>query len=120
MSPFSVREAVDAVVITIDEPTALSDFRSNTFRDALYQVVEDGTLPELALDLSRVDFLSSSGVAILVGLKRRVDGKKGKLVLFGVQPVVQELLRITHLTQYFLFADDEAGARALLRPSSSN
>ncbi len=120
MPPFSVREAPDAVIISIDEPTALSDFRSNNFRDGLYQAVEVGSPPAVALDLSLVDFLSSSGMAILVGLKRRVDAKEGKLVLFGVQPVVQELLRITRLTQFFLFADDEAGALAMLRPLPSN
>ena len=120
MHPFSIREAPAALIISIDEPTVLSDFRSSTFRDALYQAVEEGTPSEVALDLTRVDFLSSSGVAILVGLKRRLDGKNGKLVLFGVQPVVQELLRITRLTQFSLFADDEAAALALLRPLPSN
>jgi anti-sigma B factor antagonist len=120
MPPFSVREVPDAVVISIDEATALSDFRSNTFRDALYQAVETESPPEVALDLTRVDFLSSSGVAILVGLKRRVETRHGRLVLFGVQPVVQELLRITRLTQFFLFADDEAGALASLRSLPSN
>jgi anti-sigma B factor antagonist len=120
MPPFSVREAPDALIISIDEATALSDFRSNTFRDALYQAGEDGTTPHVALDLTRVDFLSSSGVAILVGLKRRLEAKQGKLVLFGVQPVVQELLRITRLTQFFLFADDEDAALAVLRSLPSN
>ena len=72
----------------------------------------------MALDLGQVDFLSSSGVAILVGMKRRVDSLHGKLVIFGVQPIVQDLLKITRLTQYFTFADNESTARALLRPLS--
>lgn len=116
MSSFTVREEPEALVIAIDEPEALNDFRSNAFRDALYEAVQTREGGRIALDLGRVDFLSSSGVAILVGLKRRIDGIQGKLVLFGVQPVVQELLRITRLTQYFSFADDEAKARELLRP----
>jgi anti-sigma B factor antagonist len=116
MSSFSVREEPEALVVRIDEPAALNDFRSNTFRDALYETVAAAGPARVAVDLGNVDFLSSSGVAILVGLKRRVDGHQGKLVLFGVQPVVQELLRITRLTQYFTFADDEKSARDLLRP----
>ena len=36
----------------------------------------------LAVDLEKVDYLSSSGVAILVGLKRRVDTHNGKIVFF--------------------------------------
>lgn len=116
MTSFSVREEPEALVATIDDPAALNDFRSNSFREALYEAVVTPNAPRVAVDLSRVDFLSSSGVAILVGLKRRIDGNHGKLVLFGVQPVVQDLLRITRLTQYFSFAADEAAARELLRP----
>lgn len=116
MSSFSVRAEPNALVVGIEEPAALNDFRSNAFRDSLYEVVEQEEDPRVALDLGKVDFLSSSGVAILVGLKRRLDARQGKLVIFGVQPVVQDLLRITRLTQYFVFADDENGAIAALRP----
>jgi anti-sigma B factor antagonist len=116
MSSFSVREEPEALVISIDEPAAMNDFRSNTFRDSLYEAIADPARSRVALDLGRVDFLSSSGVAILVGLKRRVDGQNGKLVIFNVQPVVQDLLRITRLTQYFTFADTEKAALDLLRP----
>ncbi len=112
---FSLRDLSDAYVISIDEPPALNDFRSNAFRDSLYQTIEGFEAPRVALDLRRVDFLSSSGVAILVGMKRRLEGINGKLVLFGVQPIVQDLLRITRLTQYFTFSDDEAGALERLR-----
>jgi anti-sigma B factor antagonist len=116
MPAFSTREEPEALVVSIDEPAALNDFRSNTFRDTLYDAVQSHDGNRVALDLSRVDFLSSSGVAILVGMKRRLDAKKGKLVIFGVQPVVQDLLRITRLTQYFSFADDEKQALDTLRP----
>ena len=85
----------------------MNDFRSNSFRDALFETVQSRDENRVALDLGLVDFLSSSGVAILVGLKRRLDAKQGKLVLFRVQPVVQDLLRITRLTQYFAFANEE-------------
>lgn len=112
---FSLRELPDAVVISIEDPPALNDFRSNAFRDSLYQTLEGLSTPKVALDLSRVEFLSSSGLAILVGTKRRLEGLNGKLVLFQVPPIVQDLLRITRLTQYFTFADDEAEALERLR-----
>jgi anti-sigma B factor antagonist len=115
MSSFSVREGADALVVVIDDPVALNDFRSNCFREALYQAV-GGEGRRVALDLGRVDFLSSSGVAILVGLKRRLEAQGGKLVVFGVQPMVDDLLKITRLTQYFRFAPAEPEALELLRP----
>ncbi len=115
MSSFSIREEPDALVVQIDDPAALNDFRSNAFRDSFYDAVASHGTKSVALGLGKVDFLSSSGVAILVGLKRRVEGRQGKLVLFAVQPVVQDLLRITRLTQYFLFADDDHEALGKFR-----
>ncbi len=116
MSSISTRDESDALIINIVEPSALNDFRSNTFRDSLYEAVRKCEHKRVAFDLSRVDFLSSSGVAILVGMKRRLDQQEGKFVIFGVQPIVQDLLRITRLHQYFTFADNETEARAALRP----
>ena len=116
MSSFSLREEPDGVIVRIDDAAALNDFRSNSFRDSLYETVLNHDGIRVALDLGPVDFLSSSGVAILVGMKRRIDAQHGKFVIFQVQPIVLDLLRITHLTHYFTFAADEASALALLRP----
>jgi anti-anti-sigma factor len=115
MSSFSVREESGALVIRIDDPAALNDFRSSAFRDNLYEAVEEHPSASVALNLSSVDFLSSSGVALLVGLKRRLDAEKGRLVLFSVQPIVHDLLRITRLVQFFTFAATEPEALATLR-----
>jgi anti-sigma B factor antagonist len=119
MSLFQSREASDGVVITIDSPVALNDFRSNTFRQELYEAVQARPDPRFVIDLAAIDYLSSSGVAILVGLKRRVDLQHGKLVLCRVQPLVCDLLRVMRLNQYFTFANDEPEALALLRPVPS-
>ncbi len=83
---------------------------------ALYASVEAQEPCRVVVDISGVDFLSSSGVAILVGLKRRIETHQGKLVIIGVQPDVRDLLKITRLNQYFTFADDETHALSLLRP----
>ena len=116
MSSFNTREESDAIVVTIEDPAPLNDFRSNAFRDALYELVQAREEPRVALDLGAVDYLSSSGVAILVGLKRRVEVHHGKLVIFRAQPIVLDLLRIMKLTQYFTFADNEHEALTSLRP----
>ena len=109
MSPFQSRQVSDGLVISLDNPVALNDFRSNTFREALYDFVQSGVDPRIIVDL----------VAILVGLKRRIDLQQGKLVLCRVQPLVCDLLRVMRLNQYFTFASDEEEAVALLRPVST-
>src|SRR5262245_60257147 len=105
MTPFQVREESGCVVISLDNPVALNDFRSTVFRETLYDFVQAREPPLIVFGLSAVDYLSSSGVAILVGLKRRVDLQEGKLVLARVQPLVCDLLRVMRLNQYFTFAE---------------
>jgi anti-anti-sigma factor len=115
MALFSVRDEPDGRVIVIEDTVELNDFRPNSLRESLQQAVSDEEGRRVALDLAGVDFLSSSGVATLVGLQRRLDKTHGKLVLFSLQPMVIDLLKVTRLTQYFTFAPDEPSALELLR-----
>jgi anti-sigma B factor antagonist len=116
MSAFSTRTESDAVIVTFESAPSLNDFRNSALRDSLYELVQSRPEPLLAIDLQKVDFLSSSGVAILVGLKRRVDTRNGKIVFFHVQPVVRDLLGVMKLDRFFVLADDETHALASLRP----
>lgn len=121
MSAFQTRDESNVLVITLDDPTALNDFRANTFRDALYEAVDKHAGSGVVFDMSAADYLSSSGVAILVGLKRRVDGRSGHLVLAKVHPVVEDLLRIMKLTRYFALAPEvKDGIESVQSPPPRN
>ena len=91
MTTFNTREESDALIITFDSAAGLNDFRNNALRDALYDLVQSRQEPRVALDLLKIDYLSSSGVAILIGLKRRIETRQGKIVLFHVHPIVLRL-----------------------------
>lgn len=44
------------------------------------------------VDLARVSFISSMGIRLLIATARALQQKGGRLVLFGAQPLVQEVL----------------------------
>jgi anti-sigma B factor antagonist len=115
MSSFITRPDSDVQVITFESAGGLNDFRNSALRDALYELVATHNDPMLAIDLAKVDYLSSSGVAILVGLKRRVETKGGKIVIFHVQPIVRDLLAVMKLDRFFVISEDEAKAIHSLR-----
>lgn len=50
--------------------------------------------PELAIDISRVEFLDSSGVAVLVSLFKRVRSTGGKVKVVGVTAQPLAVLRL--------------------------
>jgi len=115
MSSFSTRDEAGILVVTVDDAIDLNDFRTNAFRDSLYSAIEPLPAPRVVLDLGATDYLSSSGIAILVGLKRRVEAHQGKLILARVHPTVENLLGVMKLTQYFMFAPDVPQAVTTLR-----
>jgi anti-sigma B factor antagonist len=119
MSGFSTREQSEAVIVEFDNAAGLNDFRNHALRDELYDMVQSRAEPRVALDLFKIDYLSSSGVAILVGLKRRIDTRNGKIVFFHVQPIVRDLLKVMKLDRYFPLVDDEQAAIESLRPAST-
>jgi anti-sigma B factor antagonist len=119
MLPFTPIETDETLVVRLDNPERFNDFRSDDYRESLYQSVLSKPEPLVALDLSPIDHLSSTGIAILVGLKRRVEAERGKLVLFRMQPFLHDLLSGMKLNTYFAIADCEQDALALLRPTAA-
>jgi anti-sigma B factor antagonist len=116
MSSFTTHDTSDALVVQFESAAGLNDFRNSALRDSLYELVRTRTDPQFAVDLEKVDYLSSSGVAILVGLKRRVESRSGKIVFYHVQPVVRDLLAVMKLDRFFTIAEDEPRALASFRP----
>lgn len=120
MSTFVTRDESNVLIVAFTDPSGLNDFRNAPLRDALFELVQERESPRVALDMSRVDYLSSSGVAILVGMKRRVETRNGHVAFFQLQPTVRDLLQVMKLDRYFAIFDDEASAVAHLNAASSD
>src|SRR4051794_11379491 len=90
MHPITQRVQDDVLIVLHDDPTSVNDGQADVYRKSLYDTVQSHppAPPRVVVDLRPIDFLSSSGIALLIGLKRRVDSAKGKLVLANVQPYV--------------------------------
>lgn len=70
--------------------------------------------PKVVLNLSGVALVSSSFIAGLIALNRRMQDAKGKLVLCELSPVVRETLTGAKLDRILTFAETEGDALALL------
>ncbi len=67
-------------------------------------------IPKIAIDLSKVPHMDSSGLATLVEALQRTKKYHGQLVLFGLQPRVQSVFEIAKLTEIFKIEADESKA----------
>ena len=75
------------------------------FEEALRRVEADG--PAVALiDLSRLDFMDSTGLRLLVGADIRAREAGRRLVLIRGNDMVQRVLRLTRLDERLEIVDD--------------
>lgn len=65
---------------------------------------------KLIIDMSRVDYLSSAGLRLLLLLYREIAARKGKVVLVRVSPEIRTVMSHTGFLGFFTLADSEEEA----------
>ena len=69
---------------------------------------------DLLVDLHEVEFLASMGIRMLITAARSLKSKGARMVLFGAQPLVQEVLEHVAIDQIVPLVASEAAACALV------
>lgn len=68
---------------------------------------------QLLVDLSRVTYVDSSGLAVLIGAMQSIEQQGGKFGIVGLQETVRSIFKIARLDQVFrIFPDFEAASAA--------
>ncbi len=86
------------------------------FRQALQPHLERCTRggTPLLLNLAGVDYISSAGLRELLIAAKRVAASGGRMVVCSLQPLVQEVVRISRFDLVLEIADDQQAALAKL------
>jgi anti-anti-sigma factor len=79
----------------------------------LHRLIEEEGHTRLVVNFAGVRYLSSEVLGILAGLQREVDAVRGRIALCGLDPLLRDMIRITHLDQVFDVYGDEAEALGL-------
>jgi len=79
-----------------------------------------GKSSSVLLDMTKVDFLSSAGVGILIRLLTRVQQEKGALALYGCSQRVCAVLQVVNVEAILNQRPDEASARRRLQELVGN
>ena len=82
--------------------------------------VQEKSLPhvqpgaKVLLDMSKVPYMSSAGLRMLLSLYRQVTGKGGSIVLSGVVEGIRDTMSVTGFLKFFVIhATVEEGVEAL-------
>lgn len=80
--------------VTIDGKVYAHD--AGILRDELLEAIDRG-VTDISMDLSRLEYIDSSGLGVLVTVHKRTLDKNGKLVMNGVHGMAAEILKRTRL-----------------------
>jgi len=120
MLKFTTLDVSGVLVVEFEasEDGAGYDWQS-TQRDWLYKLIESHPDSRFALDLSDVNYLASSEIGFLVTIKRRIDRRQGRVVIFGSRPYIMDLFRTMNLVKILELVDDLPTALAKLGPPNA-
>jgi anti-sigma B factor antagonist len=102
----SVRDAIGAKVVEVEGDVDLGT--SQVLRRTLFDTLAAAS--RVALNLSAIRYIDSSGIATLIEVLRHSQQQKREFVLFGLSPQVLQVFRLTHVIRIFQVYETEQEA----------
>lgn len=102
----------DVTVVNFEDSAILDTAVVEAIGAQLYELVEVRHAQKLVLDFSKVKFLSSSALGVLINLRNKAARIKGALVICGLRADLVKVFEITNLKKLFTFRANEEEALA--------
>src|ERR671914_588961 len=78
--------------------------------DAAYAEAEKGDPAAIILNFEEVDYINSTGIALIVGLLAKARASKRRLLVYGLSDHYVEIFEITRLSDFMGVFPDEQSA----------
>ena len=85
---------------------------SPELRASLRAIIDEEKPKRLVVDLSKVPYIDSSGIAVLIGAMQSLEHEGGIFLIAGAQEGVRMIFESAKLDQYFRLFPDVASAAA--------
>lgn len=116
VEPITERVESNILIIRVEDTSRLNEPRPEDFRHKLQEILQSHPdQKQVVLDISAVDYFSSTAIATLVLLQKSVRARPGKLVIVGMHPDVRHALEIVKLANHFEAVADVNSAIAALQ-----
>ena len=109
--PFEATVRFDGNKAFIDMGGDIDGFAEEAINSA-YSDAEANDPQTVMLNFSKVHYINSTGIALIVGLLARARGKHINLVTYGLSDHYVEIFTITRLSDFMTIAPDEVSALA--------
>ena len=110
----TLEEQSDVLVVKFTMKMLNDEENIEQLGQELFSLVEQYNRMKLAVDMSQVEYLTSSVLGKLITLHRKLHRMQGRLALFGLTEGVAGILRTSKLLTYFTVTEDKDSAVAQL------
>jgi len=98
----NIKTDENIVIISIE-----GSIDSKTAGDLQSQIMEKvSETNNVLLDLTKVDYVSSAGLRVLLMIYRQIKSKNGKVILVGVSEEIRDVMSMTGFINFFEMADN--------------
>ena len=111
----SVDYTENATIITFTDEKILEEKDVQALQESIMSVIDSATDGiKLILDFSKVRFLSSAVLGLLIRISKKVYEHDGQLKLCSIDPKIFKIFKITRLTKIFdIYEDMKSAAESL-------
>ncbi len=105
-----LRTVADITLARFREPAILEATLVERLGTQLYRLVDEQHCRKLILDFTKVQFLASGAVGIVIALQRRMASAQGRLVICGLRKELMRVFQILNVEKVFSFCANEVEA----------
>ena len=95
---FQTEKIIDIMVVELPGK-ALDASNSQEFERDILPILEENA--KVVFDMTKLDFVDSSGCSAIVSCLEKVKGHKGQLKICGLQDRVRDLFKLMQLERFF-------------------
>ena len=100
----------DVTVVNLNDFSILDAQQVEELGGELNHLVDDRACRKIVIDFTKVKFLSSSALGVLIRLQKKARDIKGSIALCGLRKELMQVFKITSLDKLFDFYETEEQA----------
>ncbi len=94
-----IKEIDNGYLIEADEEIEI--YNNHNIKSEIFNLIDLG-INNIVIDLSKVKYIDSSGLGVLISALKKLKQIGGKLILLAPTKEIQEILKLTNLSKVFL------------------